>query len=356
MHQVTRRSTVDRLSGPGAYRRNGGAGYGLSTRWNTRHHVAPPAAAPEPVTGPPAVPTLGIVTALPVEFAAMHALLDHPWPHPVVDDPGDYAVGTLPSPEPDRPHTVVLTRTAEPGDAATAAACAGLVRSFGTVSVVVVVGVAAGVPAPAEPTKHVRLGDIVVASWGIVDGEHVEVTPHAVHLRGGYPRPSPLLSRAANLLRAEESHHHRTPWLQWLDPAGRPELRDHTRPDGRTDVLPGDGSGARVHHPHRVLSGHGPGLPKVHYGLISSADPTFRDGRVRAAMSTQYDLRAVELPGTGIGNTAFLNGLEWFVVRGVGDYGDGRANRLWRPYAALAAASYTRSMLARCPTLGPRPA
>jgi nucleoside phosphorylase len=356
MQQVMRRSTADRLSGRAPFRRNGGVAYGFSARRNLRHNLAAPEAEPDPVTGPPAVPTLGIVTALPVEFAAMHALLDRPWPYPVADDPADYAVGTLPSPDPDRPHTVVLTRAVEPGGAATAAACAGLIRSFRTVSVVVMVGVAAGVPAPTEPTKHVRLGDIVVACWGVVDGDHVEATSGRVHLQGCYPRPSPLLSRAANLLRVEELHRRRTPWLQWLDPAGRPELREHSRPDGRTDVLPGDGSGTRIHHPHRVLSGHGSGLPKVHYGLIGSADRTFRDGRVRAAMSTQYDLRAVELPGTGIADSGFLNGLEWFVVRGVSDYGDGRASRLWRPYAALTAASYTRSLLAHCPTLAPRPA
>jgi nucleoside phosphorylase len=301
----------------------------------------------------PAAPTIGIVTALPVEFIAMRALLDDPWTFPVADDPADYAVGTLPSRDPDQPHLVVLTCAVDSGGASAATACTSLVRSFRSVSIVVMVGVAAGVPLPPEPTKHVRLGDIVIASWGIVDGEQVEATPAAVHLSGGFPRPSPLLSRAANLLRAEELHH-RTPWLRWLDPTGRPELRAYARPDGRTDVLPSDGSGTRVQHPHRVLSGHTPGLPKVHYGLIGSADPSFRKGQVRAALSIQYDLRALELEGTGIGNTSFLNGLEWFLVRGVGDYGDGRAITLWRPSAALAAASYTRSLLAHCATLSSR--
>src|SRR5437016_5160603 len=115
------------------------------------------------------LPTIGIVTALREEFAAVEALLDSPATVPVDDDRAPYVGGSLPSLVPGQPHQIVLTLIGEAGGSAAATACTNLCRSFRSVNVVTMVGIAAGVPSPDRPDQHVRLGDVVVASWGIID-------------------------------------------------------------------------------------------------------------------------------------------------------------------------------------------
>jgi nucleoside phosphorylase len=299
-------------------------------------------------------PTVGIVTALPEEFDAMSALTNDKQPFDVADDRADYVLGRLPSRHESEPHQVVLTVLSEAGNNVAATACTGLIRSFRTVNVVLMVGIAAGVPCPPEPRKHVRLGDIVVATWGIVDYDNVEVTPDGVRLRGGFPQPSPLLKNATTMLRSEERRGRR-PWEGWLRTAGRDDLRQFARPADHDDILyAADESDATVRHPDRRLSGHRAGLPKVHYGRIGSADRSFRDAGVRDGLAREHELRALEMEGSGIGRSAFLNGLEWFVVRGVSDYADSRRTDAWRSYAAFAAAAYTRALLGCAAAMEPR--
>jgi len=121
-----------------------------------------------------AEPVFGIVTALPEEFAAVRAVLDNPrGPQTVAGDRAQYVLGTLPSRDDDRPHEIVLTLLGDTGNSAAAESCANLIRSFPSVNTVVMCGIACGVPDPRQPERHVRLGDILVATWGIADYDHV---------------------------------------------------------------------------------------------------------------------------------------------------------------------------------------
>src|SRR5690242_14314821 len=112
-------------------------------------------------------PTFGIVTALPEEFTAMRAMIERPVDRRVAGDTATYVYGTMRSASRGRQHRVVLTLLGETGNDAAAHGCANLVRSFPTVEQVLMVGVAAGVPAPHDAARHVRLGDVVVSTWGI---------------------------------------------------------------------------------------------------------------------------------------------------------------------------------------------
>ncbi|MEV6492008.1 hypothetical protein AB0M20_25830 [Actinoplanes sp. NPDC051633] len=60
------------------------------------------------------------------------------------------------------------------------------------------------------------------------------------------------------------------------------------------------------------------------------------------------------MEGKGIGSAGFAGGREWFVVRGISDYGDANTTRLWRGYASVVAAAYVRALLAECQPLTPR--
>ncbi len=284
-----------------------------------------------------AAPTIGLITAISEEFAAVKALVDNQKRLPVSQDRSAYVAGTMPSLIPGEPHHLVVTIMARAGNDIAAAACTNLLRSFPSVSVIVMCGIAAGIPRPADPGKHVELGDIVVATWGVIDYDHVDVTDQGVVLRAGFPRPSPLLASSANLLKAGEEEENR-PWERWLEPSVCGLPKTYERP-----VLNGSG---RPQHRRDT--------PYVHYGLIGSADRSLRSARVRDALAAKHNLRALEMEGKGIGNSAFLNGLEWFVVRGISDHGDSATADTWRRPASLAAAGYVRELLGECAPLDAR--
>jgi nucleoside phosphorylase len=292
---------------------------------------------------------------MPEEFHAMRMLLEHPEDISVPQDPAWYVRGLLPSRNPARPHQVVLTQTGDTGMNAAADAATNLSRSFPTVDCLLMVGIAAGVPDVLVPQRHVRLGDIVVPTWGIVDYGHVIVQGGRVELRQPFPRPWQLLRRVANQLQAAELAGTR-PWEQWLDTSRSPHLAGYGRPADDTDVLAAPTPGARpLQHPPGIHSGHRAGLPKVHYGLVGSANVSLRDAQVRDQLAAEYNLRAFEMEGAGVGTSAFLNDRHWFMVRGISDYADRGFGPVWRNYASLAAAAYVRALLGACQPINTKP-
>ncbi|HWM20627.1 MAG TPA: hypothetical protein VNO51_13125 [Ilumatobacteraceae bacterium] len=292
-------------------------------------------------------PTIGIVTAIPEEYAAMRALLDLSAERDVTGDPATYVLASVPSRRPERGHRVALTLLGETATDAAADGCTHLLRSFPSIVAVLMVGIAAGIPNPQQPERHVRLGDIVVATRGIIDYGHTRSLAHGDQQRRQFPRPSARFVRCADLLKADELGELR-PWEHWIG-AGRPSnLVRYDMPSRRTDVLR-DIAGNRLAHPRRNLSGHPVnGMPKVHYGSIGSADISVRNAATRDDLAARHGFLAVEMEGAGIGRSSFLNGKEWFVVRGISDYGDGHRDDAWRRYASLTAAAYVRSLLAKC--------
>jgi len=109
-----------------------------------------------------------------------------------------------------------------------------------------------------------------------------------------------------------------------------------------------------VPHPPQSLSGHREGHPRVHYGRIGSGDVSLRDARERDDLAARHEVLAFEMEGAGVGISGFRDGLEWLVVRGISDYGDSATDHTWRRYASLAAAAYTRALLAASPIVAPR--
>src|SRR5262249_18016056 len=159
----------------------------VSTMAVPRGLDSPAPAAPSPAGTREA--TIGILTAMPEEFHAMRTLLEHPEEIPVPLDFARYVRGVRPSRDTERPPQVVLTQTGDTGTNAATDAATNLSRSFPTVDCLLMVGIAAGVPDLRVPERHVRLGDIVVATWGIVDYTHVVVRDDRVGLRQPFPPP-----------------------------------------------------------------------------------------------------------------------------------------------------------------------
>src|SRR5688500_15803472 len=108
--------------------------------------------------------SVGIVSALWKESAAMRALVEDLRPVPPRSgDRNHYQEGWLPSTDPDRPHRVVLALLPQDGNGNASSVCTDLFRSYPGLECVVMCGIAGGIPAPAVPDRHVRLGDVVVA-------------------------------------------------------------------------------------------------------------------------------------------------------------------------------------------------
>lgn len=277
----------------------------------------------------------------------MCALLDRPVERDVAGDPATYVLASVPSKSEARSHGVALTLLGATATDAAADGCTHLLRSFPSVAVVLMVGIAAGIPNRQEPAKHVRLGDIVVGTRDIVDYGHLRRVANGEQQRRQFPQPSPRLVRCADMLKAGELSGKR-PWDHWIGPDRPANLVGYARPPQRNDILR-DTEGNVVAHPSRRLSKHlANGMPKVHYGSIGSADISLRDAATRDELAARYGFLAVEMEGAGIGRSSFQNGKEWFVVRGVSDYGDGHSDDAWRRYASLTAAAYVRSLLAKC--------
>jgi len=272
--------------------------------------------------------SIGIVTALAIECAAIRLLTDDLRRHTVLGDRNYYHVGGIPSVDPDRPHRVVLTVLPEDGTRNAAAVCAGLLRSFPTVRCVVMCGIAGGVPGPCRPDGDVRLGDIVVATKGLVDFDHVRSVERDDQLRRAVDGLSRDLLRAERELEVGE-HTGERPWERWLDGTARPIPPLFTRPPGADR------------------------WPRIHRGAIGSADRLIRDAARRDEIACRYDVRAVEMESSGIAVGSALHAIHWFVVRGIADYCDRDKDDSWHPYASLAAAAYVRALLGECQPLTP---
>ncbi|MGN9911762.1 CATRA conflict system CASPASE/TPR repeat-associated protein [Phytohabitans sp. LJ34] len=296
-------------------------------------------------------PTIGLVTALPVEFAAVRQTITDPEVRVIDGDYATYVLGTMPSADPDNPHQVALTLLGGTANPAAAAGVTGMFGGFASINQVVLVGVAAGIPAPKRPERHVRLGDIVVATWGIVAYDHIGDEVGGVRPRQAFPPPSALLTPKALLLAGEERAGLR-PWEAELDRIIA-ALPDCARPPSSTDRLHAsdDPHAERIRHPRAERSGHRPNRPKVHYAAIGSADRSVRSAASRDAIAGRWEISAIEMEGHGVGTAAFAAGRQYLVVRGISDYADSHLDHVWRPYASAAAAAYTAALLRRCPPL-----
>jgi nucleoside phosphorylase len=259
--------------------------------------------------------TVGLVTAVPVECAAVRRRVDGGVEHRVSGDPNHYVTGTMPSSDADRPHRVIVAMQTRDGTRDAAAIATDLTRSFPGLRVLLMCGIAAGAPGYRDPLP-VRPGDLAIATKGIVDYAHVRAVDGTRELRRHLNGLSAALLRADRELQVDE-HNGGQRW-----------------PAALSTVLP-----------HRSAVGD---APAVHRGAIGSADVLLRDAVLRDDLAARYDLCAFEMEGSGIAVGADLHDKSWFVVRGVSDSGDAAKDDSFHGYAADVAAAYTRALLAVC--------
>ncbi|WP_125803926.1 hypothetical protein [Actinoplanes sp. ATCC 53533] len=262
-------------------------------------------------------------------------------------DPNEYRVGHMASLEAGRPHRIVLVTMAEDNTRNAASTCTDMLRSFPRIRCVVMAGIAGGVPAPEEPHRHVRLGDVVVAVDGIVDYGHLRQSPNGPEPRRPIGGISMDLKRAAQHLEQGQMLGEALSWPGLLAPAGERPMAIFARPPEAADRL--HRGRRKVPHPDRELSGHPVDAPKVHFGAVGCADVLLTDPELRDNLAARHRVIAFEMEAAGVAAGVANRGLNWFVVRGIVDYCDGYKNDQWHAYASLAAAGCVRAVLAECP-------
>lgn len=286
---------------------------------------------------------IGIITALPKEFAAMRVMLDESTLNPRAGDPNDYVVGTIPARDSSGYHIVVVTLLKDMGNNSAAAAASHLLRSFPTIEDVIMVGIAGGIPAPGSPEHHIRLGDVVVSDKnGVVQYDNLKLGIETIMLRGSSSKPSARLIGAVKFLEAERLMK-KYPWEAYL--LNSTKLEGASRPTEDADRLYEWKGTERTEIPHPIDPTRRANMPKIHYGPIGASNVLLKNPLLRDQLRKDCGVVAVEMEGSGVADAAWGMGQQYLIVRGICDYCDENKNDLWQGYAAVAAASYARALI-----------
>ncbi|HEY1189405.1 MAG TPA: 5'-methylthioadenosine/S-adenosylhomocysteine nucleosidase [Gemmata sp.] len=290
-------------------------------------------------------PTVGIITALPKEFAAVECLLGDP--HEVMKRGRRYTQGTIPAAGGN--HAVVLVLLPDMGNNMATSRATLLTEHYPDIDIIMT-GIAGGVPHPEDVEHHVRLGDIVVSNRnGVVQYDNLKSERKediVVDTVRAAPRPpSAFLLEAvrhldARILRAPP------PWYPLIDRAC--PLLKCARPADATDVLHHTHRRAEI-VPHPQDERREPGRPLLFQGPIAAANILLKDPVRRDNLRAVHKVKAVEMEGSGVADATWLSGNGYLVVRGICDYCDMSKGDAWQQYAAIVAAAYTVALIASMP-------
>ncbi|KAJ6790264.1 hypothetical protein PWT90_06580 [Aphanocladium album] len=304
--------------------------------------------------------TVGWICALPTEYVAAKVFLDdeHAAPaYTVAHDNNDYTLGRIGK------HNVVIAvlPSGEYGTASAAGVARDMLHSFPNVRLGLMVGIGGGAPS----SKHdIRLGDVVVSEpgnglGGVFQydfGKNIQDQPFE-STRFLAPPPQVLLTAISGLkaIYTINGHNIEQDIKNCLLRKGRLRKR-FGRPEAETDRLyrshiihpPGEGSCSLACGVDassvviRRVRDDGDDDPKIHYGVIASANQLMKDAKIRDQLAEERGVLCFEMEAGGL-----MNQFPCLVVRGICDYSDTHKNKDWQGYAAMTAAAYAKDLLKR---------
>lgn len=291
-------------------------------------------------------PTVGVITALPIESLAVTLALGCRRIGYMNGDPNRYSFAEVPVEDGAQTVKVIVAHMPRQSNNQASSVATNLFRTFSTVRDVIFCGIACGIPNPHKADSDVRLGDILVSDRrGIVQTDAVAIKDGENEDRSILPPPSRRLLNAVRDLEVDILADTR----RLLERIGIiVGANEHlTMPSRDTDILL-DGEGTRV--PVRNIEG-GVDRPRVFYGAIGSSNALIRDHKLRDELGKRFSLIGLEMEGAGTAEAGWSDSRGYLVIRGVSDYGDNRTkNDLWHGYAAAAASGYLRELIARVST------
>ena len=306
--------------------------------------------------------TVGWICAVETEFVAAQELLDEEHPGLVSQDPNDnniYALGQIGQ------HRIVVACLPHwnYGLVSAANVARDMLRTFTNVRFGLMVGIGGGVPTKQD----IRLGDVVVSSLDYENGAVFQydfgqtVQNRAFQATGHLDAPPLLLQAAMQNLKVE--HRRRGNQIDKAVDAAlkrNPRLQEeYQRPDPTADRLYkstfihagpshqacasicGDDESKLIIRDARQEYDDN---PKVHYGLIASANQLMKDATIRDRLAEEKGVLCFEMEAAGL-----MNQFKCLVIRGICDYSDSHKNEAWQGYAAMVAAAYTKQLLNRIP-------
>ncbi|MGD0202827.1 MAG: HEAT repeat domain-containing protein [Candidatus Bathyarchaeia archaeon] len=294
--------------------------------------------------------SIGILTALPEEYAAVKAMMNKTKSYSTgARSPRTYCIGQIHALN-GGTHIVVLF-LAGMGNNIAASKTTMLLEDFPNINSIIMVGIAGGAPNPEKTTEHVRLGDIVVSGQnGVIQYDFVKEETENIIVRPLPRPPSSHLLASVRRMEALEIEGDR-PWLKFIK-QGMKKLKIE-RPSEKTDILVSSNNPEIfINHPEdpkRIA-----GQPRVFIGSVASGNTLLKNARKRDQLRDQFGVRAFEMEGSGTAEATWDQQVGYLIVRGICDYSDDRKNDDWHSYAALVASAYTRALLEQTPVIHPK--
>jgi nucleoside phosphorylase len=291
-------------------------------------------------------PTIGIVTALPIELQSVRFILGENSrldPRFTGDELQEYEHGNVAAAG-GGVHPVVLTSSGK-GTNKAAIAATNMLTKYPTIKSIFMVGIAGGVPDLKDASQHVRLGDIVVCdSNGVIQSDAVKYRRHGIEHT---PDPRPPSAVWTNRLRGYLSRIGEPKYWEYLDQILNEAKmsRPHSAPLNDSPWLK-DVKASR----HPADSQRTKGRPKLYQGAIASSNALIRTAKERERLKEIFKVKAFEMEAAGLADAAWEKNVGYFVIRGICDYANDGKNKKWQPYAAAAAAAFTRDFIETMPT------
>ncbi|KAF4904539.1 hypothetical protein CGCF415_v008578 [Colletotrichum fructicola] len=227
--------------------------------------------------------------------------------------------------------------------------------SFPSIQIRLMVGIGGGVPDKVD----VRLGDVVISnpttsSSGIIQYDFGKtVKAGRFQLLGALNKPPQQLLTAVAKLRADHQ----------LGPSRISEhLATMRERNPSMDAYKYCGAGQdRLYDPAYEHVGDScdecdlsqlvrrdprpSNCPKIHYGVIASANQVMKHGQTRRRLAHELDVLCFEMEAAGL-----MDSFPCLVVRGISDYSDSHKAKQWQEYAAATAAAYAKELLSVIPS------
>ena len=294
---------------------------------------------------------VGIICALPLEKAAVTAMLDeeHARLRKMAGDDNEYTLGRIGE------HNVAVAclPAGVTGKASAAVVATNMMRSF-PIKVGLMVGIGGGVPGKSA---DIRLGDVVVSQptgmhGGVVQWDFGKMEKAGTFQRTGTLNKPPrvLLSALSGLQTRHLVDGADAQRLLAQMFSRRPNMTNTFGHQGsendrlfQDDYDHLDGDTCDECDADRLVSRRPRGDEReirIHYGNIASGDKVMKDGKTRDRIAVTEGVLCFEMEAAGL-----MDSFPCLVIRGVCDYADSHKTKRWQPYAAATAAAYAKELL-----------
>ncbi|KAI5459617.1 nucleoside phosphorylase domain-containing protein [Mariannaea sp. PMI_226] len=291
---------------------------------------------------------VGWICALPHELAAARAMLDstHENLFQIEGDINTYTLGNIGS------HNVVMACLPQKGTGMNNAAIVAthLLRSFGKIYLMLMVGIGGGIPGPHDP----RLGDVVVGSE-VIQYDLGKSIKDGQFQRTGILRLSNTHVRTAlsKFMAEHDTHQNEIPKILRRIVERDRKMTPYATQGWAADLLfRSDCEHSSLINcescdklklvPRTPRTGE---QPHIHYGKIASANRVVKDATERDKLSRDLGALCIDMEAAGIMDSypSLLS------IRGLSDYSDAHKNDEWQKYAAGTAAACAKEFLSVMP-------